>query len=252
MRALLALTLPFAALASCPSGLINSGEPSGSVRTLGGVRTYMSPAPNNASTHAILFLPDIFGIDVPASRLVADSMARAGYLVAMPDILLGDPRTAVPAPGFNQTAWSARHTPQATDGVIEAAVKGLRDMGVKQIGAVGYCFGGRYVVRFLAKGRGVDAGFLAHPSGVEKGEWESVSGAVSVAAAETDSAFPAAKRHEAEDVLKGKAVPYQVTLYSGVEHGFAVRGEVTDKKKRFAKEGAFLQAIRWFDEWVKA
>lgn len=34
----------------------------------------------------------------------------------------------------------------------------------KRIGAVGYCYGGKFVARFLAKGRGVDVGFLAHPS----------------------------------------------------------------------------------------
>jgi hypothetical protein len=42
-----------------------------------------------------------------------------------------------------------------------------------------------------------------------------------------------------------------MTLYSGTQHGFSVRGNITDKKERLGKEGAFLQAIRWFDEWVK-
>jgi dienelactone hydrolase len=47
-------------------------------------------------------------------------------------------------------------------------------MGIKKIGAVGYCFGGRYPIRSLASGRGVDAGFVAHPSFVESGEVEDI------------------------------------------------------------------------------
>lgn len=46
-------------------------------------------------------------------------------------------------------------------------------------------------------------------------------------------------------------VPYQITLYSGVEYGFGVKGDLADQRGRFAKEMAFLQAVFWFDEYVK-
>jgi hypothetical protein len=59
------------------------------------------------------------------------------------------------------------------------------------------------------------------------------------------------KRREAEDILLKKKVPYQMMLYSGTQHGFTVRGNMQDKKERLGKQGAFLQAIRWFDDWLK-
>lgn len=37
-----------------------------------------------------------------------------------------------------------------------------------------------------------------------------------------------------------------MTLYSGVPHGFAVRANASDREQVFAKETAFLQAVRWF------
>lgn len=40
-------------------------------------------------------------------------------------------------------------------------------------------------------------------------------------------------------------------LYSDVQHGFGVKGDLSDAKARFAKEQAFLQAVHWFDEYVK-
>lgn len=53
------------------------------------------------------------------------------------------------------------------------------------------------------------------------------------------------------EILQKKKAVYETTLYSGVEHGFAVRTDVSVKQKRYAKQSAFAQAIRWFDVWVK-
>lgn len=46
-------------------------------------------------------------------------------------------------------------------------------------------------------------------------------------------------------------IPYQVCLYSGVEHGFAVRADTSKPDVKFAKEAAFFQAVQWFDEFLK-
>ena len=69
--------------------------------------------------------------------------------------------------------------------------------------------------------------------------------------AETDEIFTVEKRHETEAILAKHTVPYQIFLYSGVEHGFAVKGHMSTAKARFAKEQAFLQAVGWLDEYVK-
>lgn len=44
--------------------------------------------------------------------------------------------------------------------------------------------------------------------------------------------------------------PYQINLYSGVVHGFAVRCDLSKKIEKFSKEQAFLQAVQWFDEYL--
>lgn len=69
---------------------------------------------------------------------------------------------------------------------------------------------------------------------------------------ETDSIFPPEKRQETEVILRESGNPYQITLYSGVSHGFAVRGDLSNQQVLFAKEQAFYQAIAWFDEYVKS
>lgn len=70
-------------------------------------------------------------------------------------------------------------------------------------------------------------------------------------ATEVDEIFPATKRRETEDILEKMSVPYQLNLFSDVEHGFAVRADLAKRRQKFAKEQAFLQAVAWFDEYVK-
>jgi dienelactone hydrolase len=75
---------------------------------------------------------------------------------------------------------------------------------------------------------------------------------LTIRATETDPIFPAAKRYETEEILLKMNVPYQINLFSDVVHGFAVRCDISKKREKFAKEQAFLQAVAWFDEHVKA
>jgi dienelactone hydrolase len=83
---------------------------------------------------------------------------------------------------FNMTAWRERHPMSLIDSIVATTVTSIRSTyGAKKVGAVGYCFGGKYVARFLAPGKGLDAGFTAHPSGVLAEEWGNVSAPLSIA-----------------------------------------------------------------------
>jgi dienelactone hydrolase len=104
----------------------------------------------------------------------------------------------------------------------------------------------QYVVRHYKDG--INVGYVAHPSFVEEDELAAITGPFAISAAETDSIFPAEKRHKSEEILQKTGQPYQINLFSGVEHGFAVRCDPSVKVQRFAKEQAFLQAVSWFNE----
>ena len=135
--------------------------------------------------------------------------------------------------------------------MVNTTLTYLRDtLGYDRIGAVGYCFGGKYVPRFLAEGKGIDVGFIAHPSGLESSEIEGIAGPISIAAGELDQAFNVTLRRAAEDILTKKNATYQTTLYSGAPHGFAVRVDLSVARQKFAKEGAYLQAVKWFESWL--
>ncbi|KAF2429057.1 alpha/beta-hydrolase [Tothia fuscella] len=242
--------------ACCAEGVVTSGNSTGTTKTIDGVSLYIAEPPNKQTDVAILYLTDIFGVQLVNNRLLGDSMAKAGYYVVMPDLFNGDP---IPLdamggriPAFDMAGWSRKHTTEMVDGIVASTIKTMRgQLGVKKIGAVGYCFGGKYVARFLAPGKGLDAGFTAHPSGVTVAEWSAISAPLSIAFGELDAANNVTQRAAAEAAFQRGNKTYQTNLYSGAEHGFAVRTDLSDRRKKFAQEGAFFQAVRWFDAWIK-
>ncbi len=56
----------------CISGHIHAGTPEGSEHQIGGLRTYVAKDSKSDKKKTVIFLPDIFGIDVPNARLLAD------------------------------------------------------------------------------------------------------------------------------------------------------------------------------------
>lgn len=93
-------------------------------------------------------------------------------------------------------------------------------------------------------------GYCAHPSFVEEEELAAIGGPLAISAAQEDEIFPDHMRHKSEEILAKTNQPYQIYLFSGTQHGFAVRGDPKVKATKFAKEQAFKQAVAWFDNYL--
>lgn len=197
----------------------------------------------------------------------------------MPDLFDGKPAPAdiVGDPDFNVTEFLYNHRPEITDPKIEKAIDYIYGkLGVHDIVATGYCFGGRYAFRLLNGDQGVSVGFAAHPSLLEDSEINAITGPVSVAAAgtclqlslpqepmcnacctdllcyhaEVDERLTPEQRFNLEKLLTATGETYSISLYSGTQHGFAVRANISDPQQKFGKEEAFFQAVRFFDAWA--
>lgn len=251
--------------ASCRLSVLNPpGQFAGEVVTVDGVQIYQSFPPktkdddcNNKTitNKAVLFVTDFYGIASPNNKLVADSLALAGYQVIMPDLFNGDPVSTALAegPALDLAAWRERHPTFAIDRIVESTIKYVRGkLGVSRLGAVGYCLGGKHVPRAmaLANSTGIDVGFIAHPANLTAPEIRAIAGPISIAAGELDALFNVTGRRAAEDILTSRNATYQTNLYSGAPHGFAVRANLNIPRQAFAKQASFLQAVAWFDQWL--
>ncbi|KAJ5597357.1 hypothetical protein N7537_007441 [Penicillium hordei] len=235
--------------ACCASGFKHEGAPTGELKKIDGLNTYIAHPKDKNPEKAIIFLADIFGIYINA-QLLADEFANNGYLTIIPDIFRGDQISLSDKESgkVDLPSWLLNHQPANIEPVIESTIKYAREtLGVKRIGAVGYCFGGKYVCRNLKPGQ-IDVGYTAHPSFITSEELSAVKGPFSISAAETDSIFTTQLRHESEEILIKAAQPWQINLFSGVSHGFAVRADLSDPKQKWAKEQAFCQAVAWFNQ----
>ncbi|SPO02104.1 related to dienelactone hydrolase family protein [Cephalotrichum gorgonifer] len=231
--------------ATCDTSIIrHEGKTIGEEITYENLTIYVSEAKKSTTT-AVLYLTDVFGIQLPENKLLADSFARAGYLTITPDLFAGEPAPAdLNEPGWSLDDFLAANGEEVIDGRIATAVKYAKEeLGIEKFGVTGYCFGGRYAFR-----AGGDALFAAHPSMLGDEDIAGAAGVpVSIAAAETDSLLSPERRAEIETLLRNSGSAYQLSLYSGTSHGFAVRANVSDPQQKFGKESAFLQAVRWFD-----
>ncbi|GES61082.1 hypothetical protein ATETN484_0005054100 [Aspergillus terreus] len=238
--------------ACCASGFKHEGNPVGELKNVGGVNTYVVyPKDNKTPEKAVIILSDIFGVYVNA-QLLADEFAANGYLCVLPDLFQGDAISIADMESGKADLpnWLPKHQTAQVDPIVESTIKYVREeLGAKRVAGVGYCFGGKYTCRFLKHGK-LDVGYTAHPSFVTKEELGAITGPLSIAASEVDQIFTAQLRHESEDILIKTGQPWQINLFSGVTHGFAVRGDMSNKHHKFCKEQAFCQAVVWFNQYL--
>lgn len=213
----------------------------------------MSYPPDKSTENALLVLSDVIGHKFVNTQLIADEFAASGYFVVLPDLFNGDTVPLNRPEGFQVMDWVKNHLPEHVEPIIDAVLAEMRgSMGCKRIGGVGYCFGGRYVARYLWPGKGkLDVGYTAHPTMMSPEELAGIKGPLSISAATNDFVFTTEKRHQSEEILANLDVPYQINLFSHVDHGFAVRCNMSVRQQKVAKEAAFGQALQWFDSYLK-
>ncbi|KAH9203734.1 dienelactone hydrolase family protein [Leptodontidium sp. 2 PMI_412] len=232
----------------CFTGFKHEGTPTGETKTIGDVKTYIAyPKDNKTPTKAVLLLSDVFGIFIN-SQLLADDFAANGYLAVLPDLFNGDSMDIgdFEAGKIDIGAWMGRNGNDSVDPKIETLINHLRkDLGVKQVAGAGYCFGGKYVARFLKDGK-LDTGYSAHPSFTTDDELAAIKKPYSISAAENDDLFTADLRHKSETILTKTGQLWQINIFSGVSHGYGIRADLTVKQNKYAKEQAFLQALAWY------
>ncbi|KAK4131135.1 alpha/beta-hydrolase [Trichocladium antarcticum] len=287
-----------------PTGQSSTGE----VTKLNDVDVYISKPADypHAPSRLLLLLSNGTGLHSVNNQIQADRFASEGYVVVMPDLFGGDAapnsttaaamaaessaepsfldmfkiKAVEAAKSFMIDMWLARHTEEKVLPILHRVLGACRDEFADAIShgggvyAVGYCFGGRYVLLLAGErpgpgpgqgrgqGRGADeeanrpktvgpyikTGALAHATLVSKEDFVGLAAPVSVVCVENDPMFPDEVREAGEDYMSKNGVEHEVSVYPGVPHGFAVVGEYDDPDITTAQATAFDQMLKWINE----
>ncbi|MCJ1285689.1 hypothetical protein MMC26_005030 [Xylographa opegraphella] len=268
---------------------------------------------NLATTSRLLTKTSGTGIYSTNNQLQADQYASEGFLVVMPDQFGGDPapnsanpnaaqeenptvieqvklRAAETVQSFMLDMWLARQTQEKVLPILQKFIEGAKEEFADAVAngggiyAVGYCFGGKYVLLLASElpdtvahgqkvkdeeqgvvktGPLVKAGAIAHGTLVTKQDLEGVKSPVSMVcigsfyimgslieqnltrAIENDQLFPDDVRETGKAYLEENHIEHEIKVYSGVPHGFAVAGEYHDQKIQAEQKAAFEQMVTW-------
>ncbi|EGN92088.1 hypothetical protein SERLA73DRAFT_191614 [Serpula lacrymans var. lacrymans S7.3] len=240
--------------AACVQGVRHEGTPEGKFETIGGVKCYVgTPTVDYPKDKVVLFLFDVFGIDLPNSLLLVDDFARNGFKVVAPDYLNGD---NVPADafstGYDIGKWFQNHGSDKTRPPLDSVIAALKEQGVTRFGATGYCFGGRYVFN-LAFENIIHVSVANHPSLLKSPDdlekyFATSKAPLLINSCPVDEQFPISSQTTADEIFgNGKFKPgYQREFFEGCAHGFSVRGDLSDPNVKKGKEGAFKSAVEFF------
>lgn len=235
----------------CTRGFYHEGKARGTIRDAYGIETYVSGKDTNDKV--IVILTDIFGNKLINTQLIADQLGDAGYKVYIPDILFGDALEKLDET-VDFKVWLEKHNPTKTRSVVDQFLGQFRKEHPNAfLGVIGHCFGAKYAIQQIATDGMADVAAVAHPSFVSVEEVEAISNKrpLLISAAETDGNFTRELRHLTEEKLANKGARYQIDLFSGVSHGFAVRGDMSNPAVKYAKQKTLFDQIYWFDTFSK-
>ncbi|KAJ8062777.1 hypothetical protein OCU04_008034 [Sclerotinia nivalis] len=247
----------------------HSVRPVSSDAELKGDTVYIAE-PTNANikrNQGLIYFSDSSGI-APNNRALADEYARAGYLTIV--INYWGRHQKIGRTQDEIEPWDGRD-PKSEPSLdrrscmVTNALDYLRDNR-----GVGYCAGAPPLMALLLqKPCPIQAAFIASPVRVRSQAY--IKAPLSLAQSWDDRIVTVAQRHEQERELVNLAslnekekellksgellppAPWQMNLFSGVEHGFATklldRSRMT-RDEIYAKRAAFNQSVMWFEAYM--
>ena len=211
------------------------------VTTADGVMdVYLHQPPGGGPAPVVVFFPDAGGVR-PVMQDMADRLATAGYLVALPNLYY---RAGAYEPFDLSTLFSVPSERQRMSRIVGlAGPDGLgRDTGAlldalagqtgrdEPVGCVGYCMGGNWAFRTaaahpdrVAAAASFHGGNLATDDpGSPHRQAGRVAARLYFGVADHDGSCDPESQAELVTALSRAGVGYQLELYPGAGHGFAV------------------------------
>jgi dienelactone hydrolase len=224
-------------MSCCPTEIL---PVKGAVYTPQGSKVYVTG--DVKSTRGILYIPDIFGPHPNVFR-VCDLLAKKGFLVVCPDFFPASSEWPMsdfpPADGFGGAKFQGfiggLQYPKVRHVVLEG-IQILKSYGVKSIGAVGMCWGGKIALRANAEGL-IQSAASPHPSFLDESDGADAKGPICLLpSGDEDAALMEKVMNAAAPHGKGHNVHKR---FDSMHHGYlAARGDFdnNEENRKVAQE----------------
>jgi len=236
----------------CIETNFREGKSVGSIQNICSFKeVYVSTGNAKENKGIVVICSDIFGNRYKNNQLVADAFAKAGYYVLIPDLFEND---AAEFEKFGEegyfNGWRSKHGFDVTGPIAKSFLEAVHsELQPKYLFSVGHCYGAKLVIQNLTKQGVLTAGAVAHASGTDLEEIKAINKPVLYSCAENDVMFSDDIRHQVQQILKKNKIIYQFDLFSGVSHGYAVRGDRTNPVEKYAMDKTLQDQIYWFDRF---
>lgn len=238
-------------------GVLQTGQQAGNEVKFGQGKSALdayvvTPPGKSAPQEGVIIFTDIYGWELPNTRLWADRLAKeGGFLVVIPDFFRGDPVTEAIRPNISE--WRLRHPREEVLADFASLLPALKQAypSVTKWGQQGFCWGGLYSVLLSGpQNVRVDAAVAFHPSGIDASDIEAITRPIMIQAADPklDKNLNPEVYQKVQEFFatkRSKGVDAVITSYPGMPHGFALRGNLTDKAWAKASNTAFTQGMQF-------
>lgn len=92
-----------------------------------------------------------------------------------------------------------------------------------------------------------DVGAFAHPAFLKEHHFENIKRPLFLSCADNDFTFTSEARVKGAQILREANKPYGLQVFSGLEHGFALRCDLSKPYERWAKEQSVKSIVEYFD-----
>jgi len=240
-------------MAHCPSNstpaLVTGYQCKGKEVETQGLSIYQVGAEDSSACVIVFY--DIFGSNGGRTRQVCDELAEAGFLVLLPDFFRGpgwDPKDMPPKGGFDSIRtwiekvgnWDTIVKPDVYDKILPY-IKSKPNS--KKIGAVGFCWGGKQVLRTCNSSDQLSAGIGVHASALLPEDAENVQCPIMLLPGSNDAPIDPIK-----EVLDKKPIGKDCVYrrFDDQVHGWSVRGDISNPAIKAGVDECFRLVHEFF------
>ena len=240
-----------------------SGKPTGSVKEVGGVPSYVTQPGSGKGT--IILATDIFGLGISNPKIVADVLSSdSGFTVVVPDYFEGEPMKpeefVLPSHSSegppsddqmgknmqNMTNWVQKgHSPNETFPLTKKVIDAVKSEG--PVGIVGFCYGGK-IAALAAEEPVVSGAVIYHPAMLEADEAQQVKVPVLLNMADFDPTFNGVEDAWQKTLQEKKLLDSRSKKYSGSVHGFGSRPDQSKPDVMSAHKQALSSTADFFKQ----